>query len=84
MLPRIDGRAGNRQRRRLDDDRRAGAAACERFDPLALEREAQRVANSGADICDAFAGRRRPQHDRVVGSRRDDEPRAGEERDAQH
>jgi len=71
-----------RASRRLDDDRRAGAAPHERFDALALERVAQRVANCRTDVGDAFARRRRTQHDRVVGRRRDDEPRPGEERDA--
>ena len=48
------------------------------------EREPQRVAHGGADVRDPGVGRGRAEHDRVVGRGDDDEPRAGEQRDAHH
>ena len=75
-LARVRRDARNRQRRRLDDDRRPGAAARQRLERLALEREPERVPHRGRDVGDAGARRRRTEHDRVVGSRGDDEPGA--------
>ncbi len=60
QLARIVRRARNRQRRRLDDDRRASAAPRERLEPIARKREAQRVAHRGADVGNGSPGRRRP------------------------
>ena len=77
-------RARERQRRRLDDDRRAPAAGDERLERLAREREAERVAHRGAHVGDRLARRGRPQHDRVVGHVDDGQARAEEERDALH
>jgi hypothetical protein len=77
VLARIVRRARDRQRRRLDDDRRPRAAPRERRQPFALEREAERVAHRRADVGDALAGRGRSQDDRVVRRACDDEPRAG-------
>ena len=50
--------------------------------PSSGNRSASRTA--ARDVGDAVARRRRPQHERVVGSGRDDESRAGEKRDARH
>src|SRR5581483_9443772 len=83
-LARVERSARDRQRRRLDDDRRARGAPRERLERVALEREAERVAHGRADVRDRLTRRRRPQDDRVVGCRRDDEPRAREERDSRH
>ena len=50
--------------------------------PSSGKRSASRTA--APTSATAVAGRRRPQHDRVVGRGGDDEPRAGEQRDAEH
>ena len=80
---RIAGRALHGLRRRLDDDRRSRRAARERLQRLTGEREAERLEGRRLRIRPA-ARRGRPQHERVVGGARDDEPRAGEEWDALH
>ena len=74
-------RARQRQVWRLDDDRRARAARHERFERLAGEWEAQRVADGRADVRDGVRRRRRLQNDGIVISRHDDDLRAGEQRD---
>ncbi|OLD98415.1 MAG: hypothetical protein AUG91_09280 [Actinobacteria bacterium 13_1_20CM_4_69_9] len=68
-------RAGHRQRRRLDDDRRASAARHERLERLAGEWKAQRVAHRRADVGHRVRRRRRTQDQRVVVRRDDDEAR---------
>ena len=73
---RIVRRSGDRERRRLDDDRRPAAARDERLERLAGEREAERVANGSRDVGDRLAGRRRSEHDVVVRRLHDGEPRA--------
>ena len=55
-LARVALRARQRQVRRLDDDRRARPARHERFERLAGEREAQRVADRRADVRDGVPG----------------------------
>ena len=82
LAPRVALGGRERERRRLDDDRRAAAAPCERLERLAGEREPQRLAHGGADVHDPGVGRGRAEHDRVVRRGDDDEPRAREERDA--
>jgi hypothetical protein len=72
------------QVRRLDEDRRARPARHERFERIAGEREAKRVAYCRAHVRDGVLGRRRLQDDRIVVSRHDDEPRPGEQRDPRH
>ena len=49
-LARIGGDAGDRQRRRLDDDRRSTRPAGERGERLAVEREVERVAHGSGDV----------------------------------
>ncbi len=82
VLTRVVRRARDRQRRWLDDDRGAGTAAGERFEAFSLEREAQRVAHRCCDVGYGLPGRRRPQQNRALRRGGEDEPRAGEERDA--
>jgi hypothetical protein len=84
VLSRVVRGTGDGQSGRLDDDRRAPAAPDEGLEALALEREAQRVANSRGDVCDGLPRRWRAQDDGIVRGRREDEPRAGEERDPLH
>ena len=83
-LPRVGLRPRDRQRGRLDHDRRAVPTADERLERLAFEREAQRVPDGRADVRDPGLGRRRPQDDRVVGHARDEQLRAGEKRNPGH
>ena len=83
-LARISLGSRKRQLRRFDHDRDACAARDERLERLAGEREAQRVANGCADVRDRVGGRRRPQHQRIVGCGHDDEARPGEQRDPGH
>ena len=83
-LPRIVERARERERRRLDDDRRAPATGHERLERLAREREAKRVAHGRMHVGDRLARRRRSQHDRVVGYVDHGQAGAGEDRDALH
>ncbi len=83
-LARVALRARQRQVRRLDDDRRARPARDERFERITGEGEAQRVADGRTDVRDGVLRRRRLQHDRIVVSRHDDEPRPGEQRDPRH
>ncbi len=64
--PRVVHRTGDRQSRRLDDDRGTAATRNERLDGLAREREAQRVANRGRHVRDRLPGRRRSEHDVVL------------------
>ena len=78
--PGIAGGARDRERRRLDDDRRPGATRHERLERLPGERKAQRVANGGRDIGDPLDGRRRRQHDRALIGLDESEPRAVRER----
>ena len=80
--PGIAEGARDRERRRLDDDRRPRATRHERLERLALERKAQRVANRGRDVGDRLDGRWRRQHDRVVVGVDEGEPRAVRQRQA--
>ena len=73
-----------RERRRLDHDRRAPAARDERLQRLAREREAQRVANGRSHVRDGVGRRRGLQNDGVVVSGQDDEPRPGQQWDSPH
>ena len=73
-LSRVVQGAGDRQRRRLDHDRRPAAAGDERLERIAREREPERVADRRAHVGDLLARRRRPQHDRIVGSVHDHDP----------
>jgi hypothetical protein len=57
VLARIVWRAGERQLRRLDDERHAGARLRQRFERRARERKAKRIADGRADVCDRFACR---------------------------
>ena len=84
VLAGIVRRAGNRQRRRLDHDRRACPAPCLRLERVACEREPQRVAHRSADVGDRFCGRRRAEDDGVVGRACHDEPSPREQRNARH
>jgi hypothetical protein len=59
--------------RRLDDDRRARPTRDERFERIAGQREAQRVADRRADVRDGILWRRRLQDDRIVVSGHDDD-----------
>ena len=81
--PRIVQHASDRQRRRLDHDRRALRARGERLQRLPVERKAQCLLRRGLDVRRA-AWRRRAQHPRVGGRRRHDEAGAGQERNAGH
>src|SRR5439155_24101977 len=58
--------AGQRQRRRLDHDRRPPTSTCERGERLAGEWEAERVADRGLHVVEGLARRGRPKDDRVV------------------
>jgi hypothetical protein len=69
---------------RLDDDRRARTTRYQRFERLAREWEAQRVADGRADVCDGVCRRRRLQDNGIVVSRDDDDLRAGKQRDSLH
>ncbi len=80
--PGIAEGARDRERRRLDDDRRPRAARHERLERLALERKAQRVANRGCNVDDRLDGRRRRQHDRAFIGFDEGEPRAVRQRQA--
>ena len=85
LLSRVALGAGQRQRRRLDDDRRAAAGARhERLERLARERETQGVSDRGAHVRDSDRGRRRPERKCVVVRGHDDEPRPGEHGNARH
>ena len=72
--PRIGGRTGNRERGRLDDDRRPGAPRHERLERLAGEGEAKRVADGRRHVCDRVDRRRGREHDRVLARVHDREP----------
>jgi hypothetical protein len=84
ILARVVERSRERQRRRLDDDRRPPAAGHQRLERLAREREAERVAHRRAHVRNPLAGRRRSQHDRVVGHVDHGQARAEQQRDALH
>src|SRR5262249_11485068 len=79
----VSDRARRREERSLDDDRRALRSARELLERRPLERKAKRLARRSLRIARA-AGRRRAKDDRIVGSSRDHESRAGEERDPLH
>ena len=74
-------RAGNRERGRLDDDRRPGASRDERLERLAGEWKAKRVADGGRHVRDRVDRRRRREHDRVLAGVDDCEPRAVRQRE---
>ena len=76
----IARRAGKRQLRRLDDERRGAPARDERFERGAREREAERVADGRGDVDDALRGPARPQHD-AVARIHDRDARSGRDRD---
>ena len=81
-LARVARGAGDRERGRLDEDRRPAAARDERLERLAREREPQRVADGGADVGDRLPRRRgRRDRDGALAAVDDDEPRAVEERE---
>jgi hypothetical protein len=80
----VERRAGNRQRRGLDDDRRVAAARHDRLERLSGERKAQRVADGGRHVGDRLDRRRRSDDDAVLAGVDERELRAGEERDAWH
>ena len=63
---RVARRSGQRQLRRLDDERRRAAARDERLERRAGEREAERVADGRGDVDDSSRGPARPQHDAVA------------------
>ena len=83
VAARIAGRSGQRQLRRLDDERRGAAARDERLERRAGEGEAERVADGRGDVDDAFGGAARPQHD-AVADVHDRDPRAGRDRNPRH
>ena len=83
-LARVAQGAGDRQRRRLDDDGDAARPLRDLLERRSRERESKRVADTGGDIGDRLAGRGRAKHDRVVRRADDDEPGPGEERDSWH
>ena len=80
---RVAQHVGERQRRRLDDDRHPGGPCGERLQRLSVERKAQRLLRRRLDVRRA-ARRGRSQHARVVGRRRHDDAGAREEGDARH
>ena len=83
-LARIGGRGRDRQRRRLDDDRRPRPAPHEGLQRLALQREAEGVSDGRADVGDGRPRRRRAKDDHVVRHGRDHNLRAGQQRDSTH
>ena len=80
--PRIAEGARDRERRRLDDDRRPRATRHERLERLAFERKAQRLTNRGCNVDDRLDGRRRRQHDCAFIGFDEGEPRAVRQRQA--
>ena len=84
-LARVARGAGDRERGRLDEDRRAAAARDDRLERLTGQRKPQRVADGGADVGDRLPRRRgRRDRDGVLAAVHDDEPRAVEDREAWH
>ena len=84
-LARVARGARDRERGRLDEDRRAAAARDDRLERLARERKPQRVADGGADVGDRLSRRRgRRDRDGALAAVHDDEPRAVEDREARH
>jgi hypothetical protein len=63
---RVELAPGDRQRRRLDDDRRPPAAGRQPAQRLSAERIAQRLTDGRAHVGNRVARRRRDEHDRVV------------------
>ena len=84
LAPRIDLRAGQRQRGGLDDDGRATAFRRQTGERRARERKAQGVAHRRLDVDDSGRRRRRMHHDVLVADRDVDDTRAGQDRDAGH
>ncbi len=81
--PGIDRRARQRQRGHVGDDRRPSSSRHDAGQRRARERKAHRVADRRADVRDRL--RRRlggHQHDRILGPVDDEQPGAGEQRDA--
>ena len=83
-LPRVALCAGNRQRGRLDDDRRPPRAAGALGERRPREREAERLAHGRRHVVERVARGRRAQDDRVVGHVEDRDPSPREERDPRH
>ena len=81
---RVVGRPRNRERGRLDDDRRPAAAGDERLERLSGEREAERVANGSRDVGDRLDRGRRSEHDGVLAGVHHGEPRAVRQGQAGH
>ena len=80
--PRVVLGGRDRQRWRLDHDRRPAAPRDERFERLAGEWKAERVSDGRADVANRLAGRPRPEDDGVVRRVHDRQPRPREHGDA--
>ncbi len=83
LLPRVDLRSRNRERRRLDHDGDAGPSPGEVGQGRAGEWKAKRIANGSGDV-DGVRGRRRSEDDVLVVDRDVDDPRAREQRNTAH
>ena len=82
--PRVVLGSRDRQRRRLDHDRRPAAWRDERLERLAREWKTERVSDGRADIADRLAWLARPEDDGVIGRIHDGQPRPREHRDPVH
>ena len=80
----IPCRAGNRERRWLDDDCRPRPSRDERLERLTCQREAKRVPNGCRHVCYRLARGRRSEHDVLVGRFRDDESRPVRQGEPRH
>ena len=83
LLPRVDLRSRNRERRRFDDDGDAGPSPGEVGQGRTGEWKAKRIANGSRDV-DGGRGRRRSEDDVLVVDRDVDDPRAREQRNTAH
>jgi hypothetical protein len=81
---RVERRPWNRERRRLDDDRRTAALGHDRLERLSGEREAQGIADGGCHIGDRVDGRWGRDDHAVLTGVDERELRAGEERDSHY
>jgi hypothetical protein len=82
--PRVELGSRDRQRRRLDDDRRLPAGPREALQRRAAERVAQRLPDRRSDVRDRVPRRRRKEHDGVVRRGEDLDARSRQQRDPAH
>ena len=84
IAPRVVLGRGQRQRRRLDDDRRPAPAGRKCLERLAGERVAERLGDRRSHVRERVERRWRGEQERVVGEGHERDARAGVQGDARH